>query len=88
MKKHTKETAIKNDWPTYKMQAYRVERTVPADKTLILEGLPFSTGDKIEVLIVRQAPRGGKSEYPLRGTPVEYKHPFESVAENEWDAHQ
>jgi hypothetical protein len=88
MKKHTKETAIKKDGPMYKMQAYRVERTVPGDKTLILEGLPFSTGDRIEVLIVRQAPRGGGSEYPLRGKPVEYKRPFESVAENDWDALQ
>jgi hypothetical protein len=88
MKKRTKETAMRTDWPTYKMQAYRVERTVPGDKTLILERLPFSTGDRIEVFIVRQLPRGDGNRYPLRGTPVEYKHPFESVAENDWDALQ
>ena len=88
MRKRKRGTMARKDWPTYKMQAYRVERTVPGDKTLILERLPFSTGDRIEVFIVRQLPRGGGNRYPLRGTSVEYKRPFESVAENDWEALQ
>lgn len=86
MKEQQKETTMKMDWPAYKMQAYRVEKIVPRDKTLLLQGLPFPAGDTVEVLIVRQRPRSGENRYPLRGTPVEYERPFESVAENDWEA--
>ncbi|MEA3341262.1 MAG: hypothetical protein U9R15_14960 [Chloroflexota bacterium] len=86
MKEHQNGTTMKTNWPTYKMQAYRVEKIIPRDKALILQGLPFPAGDRVEVLIVRQRPRSGETRYPLRGAPIEYERPFESVVENDWEA--
>ncbi len=81
---------MQTDWITHRTQAYRIEKTVPGDKTLVLvlEGLPFSTGDTVEILIMRPQPRREGNRYPLRGTPVEYHAPFESVAENDWETLQ
>jgi hypothetical protein len=67
------------------LQAYRVEKTIPADKTVTLTELPFATGDQVEIVIVRQAPRPHKETYPLRGQSIQYERPFDSVAETDWD---
>lgn len=65
------------------MQAYRVEKIIPKDKSLILTGLPFPIGDKVEVLVLRQYSKADEKRYSLRGTPIRYEQPFESVAEVE-----
>ncbi len=69
------------------MKTYRVETTVSNDGTLTIEALPFQAGDKVEV-IVRSCEGKQKNGpgYPLRGQPIRYIEPFESVAEDAWDA--
>ena len=68
------------------VRAYRIKKIIPDDKTVIITGLPFSSGDKVEILIVRQHSSDPKKRYPLRGKPVQYEHPFDSVAEDDWEA--
>jgi hypothetical protein len=69
------------------MQDYRVETRVSGDKSLILTGLPFEAGDKVEVIVRGQEhPQGNGERYPLRGKPIRYVDPFSSVAEEDWEA--
>jgi len=69
------------------MQIYRVEVTVSDNGTLLINNLPFQAGDKVEVVVRSRKPKSAKTtQYPLRGTPIQYLKPFESVAENAWDA--
>ncbi len=71
------------------MQAYRVETVVTEDGTLIIKGVPFRTGATVEVIIFSQFHRAKRSaRYPLRGKPIRYPAPFESVAESEWEVLQ
>jgi hypothetical protein len=68
-----------------KMQIYRVGITVSDNGTLLIKNLPFQAGDKVEVVVRSRKPKLAKTkQYPLRGTPIEYLNPFESVAENAW----
>ena len=69
------------------MTTYRVEITIPKEKTISIRDLPFAVGERVEV-VVRKRPQTPKPQqrYPLRGKPVTYAAPFESVAENDWDA--
>ncbi len=68
------------------MRTYRIETTIAKDGRISIQGLPFAKGDKVEVLVRRKkrASTNHKSKYPLRGTPVHYNDPFDSVAENDW----
>jgi len=63
------------------LQTYRLEKTVPGNKTITLRGLPFAAGEQVEILIVRRPPRAPEERYSLRGQPVQYDQPFEGVAE-------
>ena len=69
------------------MQTHRITATVPHDKTLTLDELPFPVGQSVEIIIVprqEQSPR--QNGYPLRGTPVTYDDPTDPVAETDWEA--
>jgi len=68
------------------MQTYRVKTTIAKDGMLAIKDLPFAAGDAVEV-IVRSEKRGQKpgKRYPLRGKPVRYLEPFQSVAEEDWE---
>jgi hypothetical protein len=69
------------------VQDYSVETTVSTDGSIVIKGLPFRAGDRVEV-IVRGRKRGeGENEaYSLRGKPIRYTDPFEPVAEEDWEA--
>jgi hypothetical protein len=68
------------------MQDYRVETKVSSDGSLIIKGLPFQAGDKVEV-IIRSHKHGERKDicYTLRGKSIRYIDPFGSVAEKEWE---
>lgn len=69
------------------MQTYRIETKVSSDGTLTIKELPFQAGDKVEVVVrSRQPDRKSSKRYPLRGKPLRYVDPLESVAESDWDA--
>ncbi|MHB1034588.1 MAG: hypothetical protein ACYC35_09030 [Pirellulales bacterium] len=71
------------------MGPYRLEATVSTDGTLVLKGIPFRAGDRVEITVQGRGPeRQGDSRYPLRGQPIYYPDPLTSVAENEWEAAQ
>jgi hypothetical protein len=64
------------------MQTYRIETTISKNGTLTISSLRLCAGDKVEVTIRRYKTVLEQSElYPLRGKPVRYDSPFESVAE-------
>lgn len=65
-----------------------MKATISDDKTLIINGLPFNPGDKVEITIqvCYDKMKQHYSRYPLRGKPFRYPDPFESVAEDEWEA--
>lgn len=69
------------------MAALRLQTFVSNDGTLTIKGLPAFAGKRVEVIVRDHAP-GKKTTklYPLRGTPVEYRDPYEGVAEDDWDA--
>ncbi len=64
---------------------HRTETKVELNGTIILRDLPFHEGDKVVVVITtRPQSTAQPAAYSLRSLPVEYKHPFEPVAENDW----
>ena len=67
------------------MNTYRLETTISKDGTISIKNLPFAAGDRVEVL-VRSREYGQKyqKQYPLRGQPIRYIKPLDSVAESEW----
>ena len=69
------------------MEAYRTETVIQSDRVLTLRDVPFRSGEKVEVIILSAHDHGnGQKRYPLRGRPIRYAAPFDSVAEGEWEA--
>ena len=69
------------------MQAYKTETTLAEDGTLVLNGLPFRAGDRIEVIVLGASPRSpDQARYPLWGKPFRYDDPTEPVADQDWEA--
>lgn len=68
---------------------HRLEAEIEQSGTLTLRGLPFREGEKVIVVVTTHAAdRVLGNCYPLRGLAVEYKNPFDSVAETDWSAVQ
>lgn len=68
------------------MTAYRIETTISEDGTLMLKGVPFSEGQRVEVTVHScDRAKEASERYPLLGKPIRYVDPFGSVAENGWD---
>ncbi|ABY35463.1 MAG TPA: hypothetical protein DEF43_12815 [Chloroflexus aurantiacus] len=71
------------------MKAFRTETVLHQNGVLIVRGVPFYAGEKVEVIILSPPiQRAGVERYPLRGKPIRYIDPFDSVAHNDWDALQ
>ena len=68
------------------MEIYRIETTITEDGSLAIRGLPFAAGEKVEVTIRNQPAPASRAKYPLRGQPLEYRDPFASAADGDWDA--
>ena len=69
------------------MHVCRVETTVSGDGTIIVKATHFPPGEHVEV-VVRSRDSQQCGDYPLRGKPLQYVDPFESVAEHDWEALQ
>ena len=68
------------------MQTYRIETVVSQNRVLTIRGVPFRAGEKVEVIIFSYPRKRERAErYPLRGKPIRYIAPFDSVAENDWN---
>jgi hypothetical protein len=68
------------------MEPYRVETTISPDRLLIIRGLPFRVGERVEVIVLSLPRKRRKGDrYPLRGKSIRYVAPFDSVAEKDWN---
>jgi len=71
------------------IQAFRLETTLKRNRTLTLDDLPFQAGDRVEVIVLpKTEPMDESASYPLRGLPITYDRPYDSVAANDWGASQ
>lgn len=61
------------------MHAHKLTATLGEDGTLVLKGLPFHAGDRVEIIILEQTKAERPRDYPLRGTVLRYDDPFEQV---------
>ena len=69
------------------MEAYRTDTVIQQDRVLTVRGVPFRAGERVEVIILSNThQRDVQERYPLRGQPIRYTDPFDSVAENDWEA--
>ena len=56
---------------------HRTETKVRAEGTIVLEKLPFSEGETVDVIVVSHHDTvSGKREYSLRGKPILYDNLF------------
>ena len=68
-------------------QSYRVKTTVSKSGNVSIKGLPFKPGETVEVTVRRKPKKAAiKGKYPLRGKPVVYRDPLNSVDEDNWEA--
>ncbi len=69
------------------MSPIRVEARLERDGVLVLDDLPFRAGDSVEVTIFARPHHDDSADrYPLRGLPITYLDPTETVAEDDWEA--
>lgn len=68
------------------MEALRIETTVRPDGSLKLEGLPFTAGQPVEVIVLARDTAVTLQPYSLRGTPVTYLAPTEPLNPEDWEA--
>jgi hypothetical protein len=69
------------------MSTHHVETKLAEDGKLTLNDLPFRAGEAVEVIVMSRPSRHVETDrYPLRGKPVRYAEPTESVAEEDWEA--
>ena len=66
------------------MQAHQTEATVGEGGVITLHGIPFSSGETVEITISAATPRDDRM--PLRGTPVTLIDPTTPVADSDWEA--
>ncbi len=68
------------------MRVCDVKTTVSEDGTVTVK-TPFLPGEHVEVVVCTQElKRRENCAYPLRGKPIRYVGPLESVAEDDWEA--
>lgn len=71
------------------MQAYVYELTMPKDRVLTLDNLPFTVGEQIEVVLIRRSQPGKEqNRHPFWGQPYTYLDPTAPIAEEEWEVLQ
>jgi subtilisin-like proprotein convertase family protein len=63
-----------------------IETMVSGDGSVELKNVPFSPGEIVEVVVRSRETDAEKTLYPFRGKPIEYAAPFDSVAQEDWDA--
>jgi hypothetical protein len=74
------------------MKAHKIETVLTTDGTLILQDLPFQSGDPVEIIILSNKnispsdKNPTKTFYPLRNTgPYYYEDPLSPVGLEDWE---
>ena len=71
------------------MNTYHTETLMPKDGSLILSGLPFKKGEKVDITLRTISKISDEQiEKELAGSVLSYINPFEPVSENYWEALQ
>ncbi len=69
------------------MSAHHTTAVVREDGCVVLDQVPFQSGDKVDVLVYKSKRSEGKqARYPLHGTPVRFDHPTAPVCEEDWES--
>lgn len=70
------------------MVAHRTEAIVSQDGSIVVSGLPFRAGEKVEVLCIETSPVLQGDRFPLRGRqPYRFDDPFSpAIAPEEWES--
>lgn len=63
-----------------------IESHIGAGGELVLHNLPFSPGQAVEVIVLPKQQTPGLPTAALLGSVLEYQHPLEPVAADDWDA--
>ena len=67
------------------MAAFKTKANVAENGTVTVAGLPFKTGEQVEVTIEPlKEQKEVKDQFPLRGKPYKYDRPFDGVALDDW----
>ena len=72
---------------TKKMQAIKLDIKIKNTGNLLIDKLPFKSGDEIEILLWKKKIRNRKKVYPLKDKPL-YLNPTAPVAESDWEVNQ
>ena len=68
------------------MEAYRVETTLTADGSLVLDRLPFRASDRVEVIVLAASrPEIRTGGHPASATASRVDRPVRPVAEDTCD---
>lgn len=67
------------------METFTTKTKVTKDGKIAIK-LPFRAGHIVEVTVRDIDKKKLDNPYPLRGLPYRYEKPFESVAEDDWEA--
>lgn len=68
------------------MLDYRTTTTISDDGSITIPGLPFKSGERVEVIVRKCKGKGGK-KYPLRGEPFKHTDPFgEAAGGKDWES--
>jgi hypothetical protein len=71
------------------MQSYKTEAKIQKEGELRLLGLPFQTGDEVEVILLRRELKPAReNRYPFRGVPIRYEDPTGPVVKDDKEALQ
>ena len=65
---------------------HRVCATVSADRSVILENVPFTAGEEVEVTVRSERLQKSGSQPALHGSVKRYEHPLDPVEETAWEA--
>ena len=65
---------------------FRTKTLVTKGGKLSIKGLPFHTGESVEVIVRRGKKLARAAKYPLRGKPLVYRDPFKGAATGNWEA--
>ena len=66
------------------MQAYKTEKIIKENGKLILNGIPFSVNEHVEIIILRK-PKKPNQKFPLKGKLRKYESPFEPIPIENWE---
>jgi hypothetical protein len=70
------------------MIPYSVKKTISEEGVLLLEGLPYHTGEIVKVFILPQQEEVNNARVSLKGTVIYYDQPFAPVDVDEWETLQ